>query len=182
MRLTVISPPGEAALSLASAKAFLRIGHDGEDALVAELIDGASASLELNAGICLVDRTLRFVFEAWPRDLWLGGRMTLRPGPAHTLVAATLTLADGSTQDLSAAFRLKAGKLCRVAGSALPAMPAGASFEVDLVAGFGSAKNVPGDLLVALRAMLEMAYVRGSNEAIPAVAADIIAARREVRI
>ena len=36
--LTVITPPAGAALSLAAAKEYLRIGHDGEDGLVAALI------------------------------------------------------------------------------------------------------------------------------------------------
>ena len=43
MTLTVISPPGEAALSLAQAKAFLLVGHEGEDVLVADLVAAATA-------------------------------------------------------------------------------------------------------------------------------------------
>ena len=50
MTLTVLTPPGEEALPLAEAKAFLRIGHDGEDALVA-------ASAEVSA-LALAEATL----------------------------------------------------------------------------------------------------------------------------
>jgi uncharacterized phiE125 gp8 family phage protein len=41
--LTVISPPAGEALSLAEAKDFLRIGHEGEDSLVTGLIESARA-------------------------------------------------------------------------------------------------------------------------------------------
>jgi uncharacterized phiE125 gp8 family phage protein len=44
--LTVISPPAGEAVSLSQAKAFLRIGHDGEDALVSDLIGQATVRVE----------------------------------------------------------------------------------------------------------------------------------------
>ena len=51
--LTVIAPPAETAVPVSKAKAFLRIGHEGEDELVADLIARATARVEQAAGLAL---------------------------------------------------------------------------------------------------------------------------------
>ena len=56
-QLTVMAPPDEPAVSLASAKAYLRIGHSGEDDLVLDLVDAATKRLEQIAGLALVRQT-----------------------------------------------------------------------------------------------------------------------------
>ena len=87
MTLTVITPPDGEALSLDAAKDYLRIGTDGEDALVTALIAAARARLEAASGLALVTRTLKQGWECWPGDVtrrgaWLGaGRTWRRAGP-----------------------------------------------------------------------------------------------------
>lgn len=56
MTLTVITPPNGEALSLDAAKDYLRIGTDGEDALVKALIAAARARLSDVAGPGIVRR------------------------------------------------------------------------------------------------------------------------------
>lgn len=60
-KLTVITPPAEEPVSLASAKDFLRVGHDGEDALIERLIQSARARIEEATGLALVTQQVRFV-------------------------------------------------------------------------------------------------------------------------
>lgn len=46
-------------MTLAAAKDFLRIGHEGEDELVVRLLQSARARIEQAAGLALVEQTLR---------------------------------------------------------------------------------------------------------------------------
>lgn len=181
MTLTVISPPGEGALSLAEAKAFLRIGHDGEDSLVTELAAGAEARLEEAAGLALVTRTLRRSWTDWPSALWRRG-IALRPGPAATLLAVRILEADGTEMDVTDRFALTEGRLYLKAAQACPLVSIGGRIEVDFEAGFGGAGDIPGDLVQALKTLLLAAYARDGETAMPEAAQAVIAARREVRL
>ena len=84
--LTVITPPDGEALSLDTAKAYLRIGHAGEDDLVTGLIASARARLEAETGLALVTRTVTRRFDRWPSGVTRTG-MRLVPGPASALVS-----------------------------------------------------------------------------------------------
>lgn len=179
MTLTVISPPGEEALSLTAAKAFLRIGHDGEDALVADLVAGAVSRLEEAAGLALVTRTLRRSWLAWPSSLWRRG-IVLRPGPAAALAAVRLRDADGAETDVSDRFRLVQRRLCLKPGAVCPAVPLGGTIEADFEAGFGVASDIPEDLVHALKLILLAGYRREGETGLPDEVKAILAARREV--
>ncbi|WP_084395658.1 head-tail connector protein [Henriciella aquimarina] len=181
MMLTVISPPGEAALPLAEAKAFLRIGHDGEDTLVADLTDGATVRLEEATGLALVSRTLRASWTHWPSALSRRG-IALRPGPVTALSGIRILDAEGDESDVTGRFGLEAGRLCLKPVNWAPAIPAGGRAEADFEAGFGTAADVPGDLVQALKLILLEAYRRNGDVALPEEARAIIAARREVRL
>lgn len=181
MELTVISPPGEAALSLASAKAFLRIGHDGEDSLVLNLVQSAETALETATGLCLVARGLRLSWNVWPGGLLRLGVLTLRPGPVQAVETCRLRSPGDDDIDLSGRFDLHDGRLCLKAGACLPSIPAGGRFEVDIVTGFGGASDVPGDVRLALQTIVQAAYgERPARQ--PELAEEIAASRREVRI
>lgn len=182
MTLTVLTPPDEEPVSLSKAKSYLRIGHDGEDELVSSLIAGARATLETQAGLCLVRRTLRWSFAVWPRHLMARSGVRLPAGPASELVAVRSQAGEMET-DLTSRFVLDGQRLCLRQGSWLPAMEAGARVEVDFVAGFGGAADVPEDLSLALLVMADAAYRRGSNDVVmPDAAETLIASRREVRL
>jgi uncharacterized phiE125 gp8 family phage protein len=182
MTLTVLTPPDEEPVSLSKAKSYLRIGHDGEDELVTSLIAGARAALETQAGLCLVRRTLRWSFAVWPRDLMVRSGVRLPAGPVSELVSVRSVVGEVET-DLTSRFALDGQRLCLRQGSWLPAIEAGARVEVDFVAGFGGAADVPEDLSLALLVMADATYRRGSNDVLVSEAAEaIIAARREVRL
>ena len=179
MTLTVLTPPGEEALPLAEAKAFLRIGHDGEDVLVADLAAGARARLEEAAGLALVTRTLRRTYYAWPTPVMRRG-IALRPGPAASLTGVRTVDAAETATDFTDRFQLAAGRLCLRPGAALPSLSSGSRVEIDFVSGFGAASEIPDDLVHALKLILLDAYRRNGEVGLPQEAKAIIAARREV--
>ncbi|RIJ20384.1 hypothetical protein D1224_14760 [Henriciella barbarensis] len=182
MTLTVLTPPDEEPVSLSTAKSYLRIGHDGEDELVAALIAGARAALETQAGLCLVRRTLRWSLSVWPRDLVERLRIRLPAGPVSGLVSVR-SIAGEVVTGLTSRFVLDGQRLCLRTGSWLSAIETGARVEVDFTAGFGGAEDVPEDLSLALLAMVDAAYSRGGvNGGLPETAETLIAARREVRL
>lgn len=59
MSLTDLSPPPVPALSLETAKIFLRVDHPDEDALITELIDVATRQIEDRCGVSLITRPQR---------------------------------------------------------------------------------------------------------------------------
>lgn len=179
--LTVIVPPGEEALPLAEAKAFLRIGHDGEDTLVTELIASARARLEEVSGLALITRTLRASWTRWPGAL-TGPGIALRPGPVSGLDAVRIIDADGGESDVTGRFALEGNRLRVKPQSWAPPIPIGGRVEVDFQAGFGAAEDLPKDLFQALKLILLQAYRRDGEAGLPPEAQAIIAARREVRL
>lgn len=179
--LTVITPPAGEALSLGAAKEYLRIGHEGEDALVADLIASARARLEAETGFALIGRTVRRSFGRWPAGVMRAGAR-LRPGPASALVSVELVDEGGAAQLMTARFRLSGGRLRLKPFVALPAIPPGGRADVTFVTGYGAAADVPEDLVQALRALVLAAYRREAGEAVPAALVAVLAARRERRL
>ncbi|MGB3626537.1 MAG: hypothetical protein WA989_11955 [Henriciella sp.] len=179
MTLTVISPPGEAALPLAEAKAFLRVGHDGEDTLIGDLVAGAQARLETAAGLVLVTQTLRHSVRAWPSSLTRQG-IRLWPGPAASLVSVRIVDAGSNADDVTGQFELVDGRLKVRATSWCPPIPVGGEVQIDVVAGYGAASDVPEDLIHALKLILLDAYRRNGEPGLPAAAETVLKARREV--
>lgn len=179
--LTVISPPDGEALSLDTAKAYLRIGHEGEDGLVTGLIASARARLEAETGLALVTRTMKRRFDRWPSGVTRTG-MRLVPGPASALVSVETVDAEGAAQLYTARFALSGGRLKLKPFVALPSIPPGGYADVTFLTGFGAAANVPEDLVQALKRLVLAAYRREAGEALPEEVAAILAARRERRI
>ncbi len=185
MTLTVLTPPQTPALSLQAAKAHLRIGHDGEDALVADLVQAATDRLETAAGLALVERTLQRELRAWPTTL-SGRGYVLRPRPVRRVEAVTLIEADGTATAVGDRFDLVDGRLVLKPWAHLPPLAAGSRLQLRFVSGHDS-DAVPGDLLLALKLLLAQAYRLGRQvataaEDLPTEVAAILAARREVRL
>jgi uncharacterized phiE125 gp8 family phage protein len=163
------------------AKVYLRIGHDGEDGLVAALIPAAQARLELAGGIALVTQTLKRGWDCWPRGVTRGGARLL-PGPASALVAVELVDVEGGTETVTTRFRLEGGRLKLKPFVPLPSIPAGGRVEVTFVAGYGAAADVPEDLVHALKRLILVMYQRGDGADLPEDVAAVLNARTEVRL
>lgn len=186
MTLTVISPPGEPAVPLEEAKDYLRIGHAGEDDLVADLVDAATQRLEAASGLALVTRTLKRCASVWPAGI-AGRGYPLRPAPVASLVSVELVTSGGATEDITSRFTLSCGQVGLRPWSILPPVPGGGHVAISFVAGFGAAAELPGDLALAVKMLTADGYGRGrldtpADGRLPEAVANILAARREVRI
>ena len=187
--LTVISPPGAEPVSLASAKAFLRIGHEGEDGLVADLIASARARVEQASGLALVSRHVQASWARWPAGI-AGRGVRLPIGPVTALVSVRVVDADGAAEDHTGRFRLECGRACLRPWSMVPAVPDGGRIEIVFEAGFGDAAAVPEDLREAVLLTARETYEardlgarRTRDEGpLPERAEAILQARRGVRL
>lgn len=186
MTLTVIAPPAEPAVALDDAKAYLRIGHNGEDALVADLLAAATARMEAASGLSLVTRTLLRRFSHWPATL-SGNGFILRPKPVSRLVSVHVHDEHGVAEDMTARFQLFAGRLIVRPWSIAPAICPGGHADVVFESGYGSAADVPGDLQLAVLRLTAEAYRTGRSDlggdhGLPSDVASILTAYREMRV
>ena len=58
--------PAAEPVTLAEAKAYLRLQHDSEDALLAGLVRAAREEVERATGIALIDQHWRMTLDDWP--------------------------------------------------------------------------------------------------------------------
>lgn len=154
MNVITLTPPSGEPLPLADAKAFARIGNDIEDGLIAELIAAARARVEVMTGLALMRRTLRLTLNEWPLGVLDKGGLRLPRRPADSLIAVRLT--DGMTsEDVTDQFDLEPGFSPRLK----PASGKGWVWprsihewiEIDWLAGFPTAEDVPEDILHVLK-------------------------------
>jgi uncharacterized phiE125 gp8 family phage protein len=160
--VTIMTPPIAEALSLDAAKAFLRIGTAHEDALVLSLIAAAQEALERETGFALVTRTVRRHWHAWPESLTRGG-VVLNPHPATELVGVEIIDVDGGAQLVTGRFAMHGGRLLLRPFVARPEIPDGGHAAMTYVCGFGTAQDVPADLVLALKQLVQSAYLRGDT-------------------
>lgn len=187
-QLTVITPPAEAPLSLDTVKAFLRIGHEGEDAIVADLVQAARERLERVAGLALVLQTVRVCWREWPTDM-TGRGAKLPIEPVQQMEAVRFVDADGVVTDETNAFQVICDRLCLRPWTPLPSPPEGGQIEIELQVGFGTAEDVPDDLREALLRLIGAMYrsrARGAHASsrvgLPRDVQAILDARKEVRL
>ena len=186
MTITTVTPPNGEPVSLSEARDYLRIGHEGEDALVQHLIEGARARLERASGLALVSRVLRQTWSAWPVALMARG-IPIRPGPVQNIISVKEISGSGAS-DLTASFLFDASlqRLCLAEFAHMPLIAPGAHAAVEYLAGFGDAVDVPADLKHAVLRLAEDTYRRGESaaegEAFPPDVQAIVESYREVRL
>ncbi|MEM8616222.1 MAG: phage head-tail connector protein [Pseudomonadota bacterium] len=193
--LTVLTPPAEAAVPVSKAKAFLRIGHDGEDDLVSDLIDQATARVEQASGLALVSRVLQVEWLHWPPDI--GGRGARLPvGPVRALQAVRVydeqrTVSDETARFRLVSFPLEGGRLALQPWSMVPGIEPGGAAQVVFEAGFGGAGDVPADLVEAVLLTAAARYgarspgafdFEGGEDGLPADVQAILNRRRGIRL
>jgi uncharacterized phiE125 gp8 family phage protein len=148
----LLTGPALEPVSLAEAKAHLRVEHDDEDAEILALVAGARIHIEAQTRRALITQTWRLVRDAWPVD----GRIAVLPAPLRELLAARVVMRDGSAQtiDLDRFTLDQAGApaMLAFAPSTLPGSDRPvAGIELDVEVGYGDdADDVPQPLRQAI--------------------------------
>lgn len=171
MSSILLTGPAIEPLSLAEAKAFLRVEHDDDDDLIAALIAGSRIHVEAQTRRALITQSWRLTRDGWPGN----GRLEVRPGPLRALTAARVYRIDNTTRTVDvAAFVLDlAGSALIFAPWALPAPERIiAGIELDVSVGYGdAATDVPEPLRQAIRLLVAHWY---ENRAMVAVGQNLI--------
>ena len=97
----VAGPAGEP-VSLAQAKAFLKIDDDAEDALITTLIGAARLHVEGVTGKALLAQSWRIVLDAWPETGWV--KLPVMPLIAVSAITALDDNGASHALDLGSVF------------------------------------------------------------------------------
>jgi len=187
MSAILLTPPAIEPLSLAAAKAFLRIEHDDDDDVIDALITGSRIHVEAQTRHALITQTWRLVRDCWPA----GGVLPVLPVPLRMLVAARVYNAEGEVQaiplDRFTVDTVSAPALI-VSASGVPPVPgrAVAGIELDFEAGYGdSGTDVPEPLRHAVRLLVAHWYenralisATGEIAVVPAAVSSLLAPYR----
>jgi uncharacterized phiE125 gp8 family phage protein len=154
----LLTPPAIEPLTLADAKAHLRVEHNDEDALIGALIKAARVHVEAATRRALITQRWRLVRDVWPND----GRLTITPAPLQQVVAARVYNGNVGAQALdTAAFIVDraASVLTLMPGAVIAPGRSAAGIEIDFDSGYGdAAADVPESLRQAMRLLLTHWY------------------------
>jgi uncharacterized phiE125 gp8 family phage protein len=151
MTAYLLAGPAEEPVSLAEAKAFVRVDDAAEDGLIATLIAAARLHIEGTTARALVAQSWRLVLDCWP----VTRRVKLPVAPLISLTAITAYDATGDDHEIELAqFGTEAAAPLLLLPDTIEGMPnlrERQGIEIDYVAGYGAdAADVPADLRQAL--------------------------------
>jgi uncharacterized phiE125 gp8 family phage protein len=100
MGYRLITPPAATPVTLAEAKAQLRVDHADEDGKIEALIAAATSYLDGRSGVlgrCLVTQTWEITLDAFPAE-----EIEIPLGPVQSVTSLTYVDTAGATQTVSA--------------------------------------------------------------------------------
>lgn len=157
MSLRRVTAPAEAPVSLAQAKAHLRVDHEDDDDLIGGLVDAATQYLDGYAGV--LGRAL--VTQSWRLDLARPAcRSVLLPLPPVSAIEGVAYLSEGAEAELdAAAWRLGEGPLGAFLvlndGYGWPAMDGREdALRVTFTTGYGDPADVPAPIGQAIKLLV----------------------------
>ncbi|MFV0279244.1 MAG: phage head-tail connector protein [Rhodoblastus sp.] len=159
MQSILIAPPAAEPVTLAEARAWLRLDANDEDAAIASLVAAARVLVETATRRALVTQTWRLVLDAWPdfSARAIGGtcEIVVPLAPVQSVAGVRVYNAAGAQQLDAAAWRLfGAPEQARIVLSPPPQSgPPADGMEIDLVAGYGDPQDTPAPLRHAILAL-----------------------------
>lgn len=197
-RLKETAPPEAEPLSLAEAKAHLRVTHADDDALISSLVKAARELCEAFTGRAFITRGLSLFLDRWPvprqGEWWDGVREGAGVSPADTALslprAPLYSVTDiriydeagaASAYDANAYYVDTTGPRGRIVlkDAATPpvAQRRAAGIEIRYTAGYGAASaSLPSPVIEAVRQTVAHLYAnRGdANVSLPAAARGLL--------
>lgn len=157
-----ITGPTAELVTLAEAKAHLRVVTTDEESVITMLITAAREFCEDVARRSFVSQTFELSLDAWPIS-----PLTLPLQPTSSITSIKYVDSDGTTQTVDpTVYRLDGGKVFPASGKNWPSaslQPYGA-IKVRYVAGYGNAAAVPAKYKQAV--LLTLAHWFQNREAI----------------
>ncbi len=184
----LLAGPAAEPVSLAEAKAFLKVDHAAEDGLITTLIGAARLHVEGVTGRALVAQSWRLVLDDWPQT----GVVKLPVTPLVAVTGIVATDANGASHEIGLGqFGSEPDRLIvpRVLVG-MPALQERGGIEIDYVAGFGTEpEDVPADIRQAVLGLVahwfehrDAVIVAGSGAVVPSGFDRLIAAYKRVRL
>lgn len=165
-RYAVVSEPAVEPVSLAEAKAHLRVTSSDEDTEITMLIEAARRMVEREGWHALITQTWDVYLDAFP-----SGDTLRLPNPLQSVTGVYYTPDGGAEQTMSAGDYIVdttiPARLTLAVGASWPgdALQSIAGVRVRVVVGFGSAgSDVPATLRSAV--LLAMAHLYENREAV----------------
>jgi uncharacterized phiE125 gp8 family phage protein len=191
MALVLTNGPAVEPVSLAEAKAHLRVDGSAEDTLISSLIITSRLHVEAALGLALVTQSWSCFLDAWPAGV--AAKLPLRPVQAIT--AVRLYAPDESVETIAPATYLLDGagvppRLVRQGALAWPAPKRTANgIEIAFVAGYGdAAADVPAPIRQAILLLVAHWYehrepveIGSSLAAVPQMVSELLHPYRMVR-
>lgn len=182
----LLAGPALEPVTLAEAKAFLRVDDTAEDGMLATLITAARLHVEGTTARALIAQSWRAVLDCWPAD-----RVVKLPvAPLIGLTAVTAYDIGGNAHPIGLSqFQIEAAPARLLLPQDVAGMPVARErqgIEIDYAAGFGSAAAaVPADLRQALLTLVAHWHEHrdsASEAATPSGFDRLVAAYRSVRL
>lgn len=191
MPLVLTSGPAAEPVTVAEAKAHMRVDGSAEDALIASLILTSRLHIETALGLALMTQSWRLVLDEWPRP----GPVAVPIAPVQSVEAVNVRSLGGAITVVEPAEYVLDGasrppRLVAVNGSwPAPGRKTG-GIEIELTAGYGStAASVPAPIRQALLLLVAHWYehrepieVGKTSTRIPDAVSDLLLPYRKVRL
>lgn len=192
MALVLTSGPTAEPVTLAEAKAHLRVDGTAEDTLVGSLIVTSRLHIEAALGLALITQAWSYFIDAWPA----GPELALPLRPVQSIAAVKLYAADESVTVVPAGTYLLDGaatpaRLVRSGSLAWPKPNRAANgIEVALVTGYGdAAADVPAPIRQAILLLVahwhehrEPVEIGAASATVPAMVSDLLQPYRSIRL
>jgi uncharacterized phiE125 gp8 family phage protein len=192
MSLILTAGPALEPVTLAEAKAHLRVDASAEDTLITSLIVTARLNVEAAAGLALVTQGWSYLLDGWPR----GRALELPLRPVQSVAAVRLFDESGASTTLDPATYLLDGagappRLVRQGALHWPKPGRVASgIEIAFTAGFGNAAaDVPAPIRQAVLLLVAHWYEHRSpvetgpfSEPVPDMVGELLTPYRAFRL